>query len=35
MAPARGLRILQFGYSWPTCLTPARVFKFVFGKKKA
>ena len=30
--PARGLRIIQYGYVWPTFLTPARPIKLVLTK---
>ncbi len=30
--PTRGMSILQFGYRWPTCLTPARPIKLLITR---
>ena len=30
--PTRGMLILQFGYRWPTCLTPARPVKLLLAR---
>lgn len=32
--PSRGLYILQYGYKWPTLLTPARPIKLVLSKSE-